>query len=39
MRDFRFSSNIFGITTAGAFAETCRQAERLGFDTVFAPDH
>lgn len=39
MRDFRFSSNIFGITSAGAFAERCRQAERLGFDTVFAPDH
>ena len=39
MRDFRFSSNIFGITSAGAFADRCRQAERLGFDTVFAPDH
>jgi probable F420-dependent oxidoreductase len=39
MRDFRFSSNIFGITSADAFAERCRQAERLGYDTVFAPDH
>jgi probable F420-dependent oxidoreductase len=39
MRDFRFSSNIFGITSADAFAERCRQAEHLGYDTVFAPDH
>jgi probable F420-dependent oxidoreductase len=39
MRDFRFSSNIFGITSADAFVERCRQAERLGYDTVFAPDH
>jgi probable F420-dependent oxidoreductase len=39
MRDFRFSSNIFGITARDAFAERCQQAERLGYDTVFAPDH
>jgi probable F420-dependent oxidoreductase len=39
MRDFRFTSNIFGITSGDAFAERCRQAERLGYDTVFAPDH
>jgi probable F420-dependent oxidoreductase len=39
MRDFRFSSNIFGVTSADAFAERCRQIERLGYDTVFAPDH
>ena len=39
MRDFRFSSNIFGVPSAGAFAERCRQIERLGYDTVFAPDH
>ncbi len=39
MRDFRFSSSIFGITSAEAFADRCRQAEGLGYDTVFAPDH
>lgn len=39
MRDFRFSSNIFGVTSADAFAERCRQIEQLGYDTVFAPDH
>jgi probable F420-dependent oxidoreductase len=39
MRDFRFSSNIFGVASADAFAERCRQIERLGYDTVFAPDH
>jgi probable F420-dependent oxidoreductase len=39
MRDFRFSSNIFGIASRDAFADRCRKAERLGYDTVFAPDH
>jgi probable F420-dependent oxidoreductase len=39
MRDFRFSSNIFGVTSADAFADKCRQIERVGYDTVFAPDH
>jgi probable F420-dependent oxidoreductase len=39
MRDFRFSSNIFGVTSADAFADRCRQIERLGYNTVFAPDH
>lgn len=39
MRDFRFSSNIFAVTSRDAFVERCRQVERLGYDTVFAPDH
>jgi probable F420-dependent oxidoreductase len=39
MRDFRFSFNIFGLTTRQAFVEKCRQAELFGYDTVFAADH
>jgi probable F420-dependent oxidoreductase len=39
VRDFRFSFNIFGITTRQAFVDTCREGERHGYDTVFAADH
>lgn len=39
MRDFRFSFNIFGITSREAFAAECREAEEYGYDTVFAADH
>lgn len=39
MRGFRFSFNIFGLTTRQAFIDECRQAERYGYDTVFAADH
>ena len=39
MRDFRFSFNIFGITTRQAFVDECREAEGLGYDTVFSADH
>jgi probable F420-dependent oxidoreductase len=39
MREFRFSFNIFGITTRQAFAAECREAEQYGYDTVFAADH
>jgi probable F420-dependent oxidoreductase len=39
MRDFRFSFNIFGITTRQAFVDECREAEGYGYDTVFAADH
>jgi probable F420-dependent oxidoreductase len=39
MTDFRFSYNIFGLESSAAFAETCRRAERHGYDTVFAADH
>lgn len=39
MRDFRFSCNVFGITTRQAFARYCQEAESWGYDTVFAADH
>jgi probable F420-dependent oxidoreductase len=39
MRPFRFSFNIFGITTRQAFADECREAEGYGYDTVFSADH
>jgi probable F420-dependent oxidoreductase len=39
MRDFRFSFNIFGISTRQAFVDECREAEGYGYDTVFSADH
>ncbi len=39
MRDFRFSCNVFGITTRADFAAECREAEDYGYDTVSAADH
>jgi probable F420-dependent oxidoreductase len=39
VRDFRFSFNVFGLTTRDALAQLCRQAEGHGYDTVFAADH
>ena len=39
MRDFRFSFNIFGITSREAFVTKCREAEEYGYDTLFAADH
>ena len=39
MDRFRFSSNIFGLKSAGEFAAMCRRAEDHGYDTVFAADH
>ena len=39
MRDFRFSFNIFAVTTRAEFAAECREAEEYGYDTVFAADH
>jgi len=39
MREFRFSFNIFGITSRRAFVDECREAEQYGYDTVFAVDH
>lgn len=39
MRDFRFSCNVFGISTREAFARHCREAESAGYDTIFAADH
>lgn len=37
--DFRFSSNVFGLSSADDFAATCRRAEALGYDTLFTADH
>jgi probable F420-dependent oxidoreductase len=39
MRPFRFSFNIFGLTTREAFVAQCREAEELGYDAVFSADH
>jgi probable F420-dependent oxidoreductase len=39
MRDFRFSFNIFGISTRQAFVDECCEAEGYGYDAVFAADH
>jgi probable F420-dependent oxidoreductase len=39
MRPFRFSFNIFGLTTREAFVAECREAEALGYDAVFSADH
>jgi probable F420-dependent oxidoreductase len=36
---FRFSSNIFGLRSAGEFAAMCHRAENYGYDTIFAADH
>lgn len=39
MREFRFSTNVFGIGSRSEFLETCRRVEQLGYDTIFAADH
>lgn len=39
MRDFRFSFNIFGISSRKEFVDECREAEEYGYSTVFAADH
>jgi probable F420-dependent oxidoreductase len=39
MRPFRFSFNIFGLTTREAFVAQCREAEGLGYRAVFSADH
>jgi probable F420-dependent oxidoreductase len=39
MHEFRFSFNIRGITSRQAFIAECREAEQLGYDAVFMPDH
>lgn len=39
MRDFRFSFNVFGISSRQEFADECREAESYGYDTVFSADH
>jgi probable F420-dependent oxidoreductase len=39
VKNFRFSSNIFGLKSPGEFAAMCRRAESYGYDTIFAGDH
>lgn len=39
MRDFRFSSNVFGLRSREVFVAMCRRAESHGYDTIFAADH
>ncbi|WP_017976279.1 LLM class F420-dependent oxidoreductase [Actinopolyspora halophila] len=39
MTGLRFSYNVDGFSTREDFVETCRRAERCGYDTVFAADH
>jgi probable F420-dependent oxidoreductase len=39
VREFRFSTNVFGIDSRAGFAATCRRVESLGYHTVFAADH
>jgi probable F420-dependent oxidoreductase len=39
MHEFRFSFNVRDITSREAFTAECREAEELGYDTVFMPDH
>lgn len=39
MNDFRFSFNVLAVESRAAFTRFCRDGERLGYDTVFVPDH
>ncbi|HSR85931.1 MAG TPA: LLM class F420-dependent oxidoreductase [Streptosporangiaceae bacterium] len=39
MRDFRFSFNVFGISSRDELVAECREAEEAGYSTVFAADH
>ncbi len=39
MHDFRFSYNVFGITSRAEFVAECREGEEYGYDSVFAADH
>lgn len=36
---FRFSTNVFGVTSRADFVAYCRRVEELGYDTLFAADH
>jgi probable F420-dependent oxidoreductase len=38
-RDFRFSTNVFGVSSRAALQERCRRLESAGFHTLFAADH
>jgi probable F420-dependent oxidoreductase len=39
VRDFRFSTNVFSVESRQRFVSTCRRAEELGYDVLFAADH
>jgi probable F420-dependent oxidoreductase len=39
MREFRFSSNIFGLRSREDFVAMCQRAESHGYDTIFSADH
>ena len=36
---FRFSTNVFGVTSRADFVAYSRRVEELGYDTLFAADH
>jgi len=38
-RRFRFSTNVFGLTSRAEFASFAQRVEALGYDTLFAADH
>ena len=38
-RDFRFSTNVFGVSSRKTLQERCRRLESAGFHTLFAADH
>ena len=39
MRDFRFSCNVFGVSSRMEFVRYCQDAERFGYSTLFTADH
>lgn len=39
MREFRFSTNVFGFESGPEFLARCRRVEELGYDVLFAADH
>lgn len=39
MRDYRFGFNLRRVPSREALRETCRTAERFGYDVVLCPDH
>jgi probable F420-dependent oxidoreductase len=38
-RRFRFSTNVFGLTSRAEFVGFAQRVEALGYDTLFAADH
>ncbi|HEY3873526.1 MAG TPA: TIGR03621 family F420-dependent LLM class oxidoreductase [Actinocrinis sp.] len=39
MHDYRFGFNLRAVRSPAALRETCRTAERFGYDVVLCPDH